>query len=145
MIGNAETLVKWLFKQDRDKIFEIKEKRKRRSLSQNAYAWELIGKIGDVLRKSKEEVYLKMLKDYGQSEMVSILSSINPEGYFKYYEKIGTGIVNNKEFTHYKIFKGSSEFDSREMTIFIDGIIDECKELGIETMTPDKIALLRLV
>ena len=145
MIGNAETLVKWLFKQDRDKIFEIKEKRKRRSLSQNAYAWELIGKIGDVLRKSKEDVYLKMLKDYGQSEMVSILSSINPEGYFKYYEKIGTGIVNNKEFTHYKIFKGSSEFDSREMTIFIDGIIDECKELGIETMTPDKIALLRLV
>lgn len=145
MTGNAETLVKWLFKQDRDKVFEIKEKRKKRSLSQNAYAWELITQIGNILRKSKEEIYLDMLKDYGQSEVVSILSSINPEGYFKYYEEIGTGIVNDKEFTHYKIFKGSSEFDSREMGIFIDGIISECKDLGIETMTPEQISLLRLV
>ena len=145
MIGTSEEISKWLWKQDREKIFEIKEKRKKRSLSQNAYAWELITKIGDILRKSKEEVYLDMLKDYGQSEIVSILSSINPEGYFKYYEEIGTGIVNDKEFTHYKIFKGSSEFDSKEMTIFIDGIIEECKDLGIETMTPDQIALLRLI
>lgn len=145
MVGNGETIIRWLYHQDQEKIFEIKEKKKKRSLSQNAYAWELITQIGNILRKSKEEVYLEMLKDYGQSEIVSILSSINPEGYFKYYEDIGTGVVNGKEFTHYKIFKGSSEFDSKEMTIFIDGIINECKGLGIETMTPEQISALRLV
>ena len=86
-----------------------------------------------------------MLKDYGQGEIVSILSSINPKGYFKYYEAVGTGIVNNKEFTHYKIFKGSSEFDSKEMSIFIDGVVQECKQLGISTMTPSEIAQLKFI
>lgn len=145
MIGKPERIIQWLFQQDREKIFEIKEKRNKRSKSQNAYAWELISKIADTLRKSKEDVYLQMLKDYGQSEIVSMLSIINPKGYFKYYEPIGTGIVNNKEFTHYKIFKGSSEFDTKEMTIFIDGIIQECKQLDIETLTPEQIASMNLI
>ena len=142
MIGSPIELIQYLYNQDKDKKFEIKEKRAKRSLSQNSYAWELITKIGNILRKSKEEVYLQMLKDYGQSEIVSILSSIEPKGYFKYYEKIGTGIVNNKEFSHYKIFKGSSEFDSKEMTILIDGIIQECKQLGIETLPLEELKRL---
>lgn len=145
MIGKPERIIQWLFLQDREKEFEIKEKKTKRSKSQNAYAWELIGKIADALRKSKEDIYLQMLKDYGQSEIVSMISSINPKGYFKYYESIGTGIVNNKEFTHYKIFKGSSEFDTKEMTIFIDGIIQECKQLDIETLTPEQIASMNLI
>lgn len=145
MIGKPERIIQWLFQQDREKEFEIKEKKIKRSKSQNAYAWELIGKIADSLRKSKEDIYLQMLKDYGQSEIVSMISSINPKGYFKYYEPIGTGIVNNKEFIHYKIFKGSSEFDTKEMTIFIDGIIQECKQLDIETLTPEQIASMNLI
>ena len=144
MVGIPEELSRYLWELDKEKKYEIKEFREKRSLSQNAYAWKLITQIGDILRKSKEEVYLQMLKDYGKSEIVSILSSINPKGYFKYYEEVGTGIVNSKEFTHYKIFKGSSEFDSKEMTIFIDGIIQECNQLGIPTLTPNEIQSLRL-
>ena len=94
----------------------------------------MITQLGNVLRKSKEEVYLQMLKDYGQSEIISMLSTISPEGYFKYYEKIGTGKIKGKSFTHYKIFKGSSEFNSSEMSIFIDGIIQECRSVGIQTL-----------
>lgn len=143
MVGKAEEILKWLFNQDKEKIFEIKEKKEKRSLNANAYAWKLITEIADVLRKSKEEVYLQMLKDYGQFEVVSILSSVDPTGYFKYYEAIGTGIVNNKEFTHYKIFKGSSEFDTREMSILIDGIVQEAKQLGIQTL--EDLEIERLV
>lgn len=145
MIGKASQIIQWLYNQDHNKIFEIKEKKEKRSLSQNAYAWKLITEMGNILRKSKEEVYMQMLKDYGQSEIISILSSVNPKGYFKYYEKIGTSILNDKEFTHYKIYKGSSEFDSKEMSIFIDGIVQECKQLDIETLTPDMIARLEIV
>ena len=134
MIGTPEQLSQYLWQLDKNKKYEIKEYKEKRSLNSNAYAWKLITELGNVLRKSKEEVYLQMLKDYGQSEIVSMLSSISPSGYFKYYEEIGTGIVNNKEFTHYKIFKGSSEFDSREMSIFIDGIVQECKSVGIQTL-----------
>ena len=145
MTGKVESVIQWLFNQDREKTFDIKEHKEKRSKSQNSYAWELITQIGNAVRKSKEEVYLDMLKHYGQREMVSMLSSINPNGYFKYYEEIGKGIVNNKEFTHYYIFKGSSEFDTKEMTIFIDGIIQECENLGISTLTPDEIARMRLI
>lgn len=145
MQGNAIQIIQWLYGQDKEKKFVIKEFKEKRSLDQNAYAWKLITEIGNVLRKSKEEVYLQMLKDYGQGEIVSILSSINPKGYFKYYEEIGTGVVNNKEFTHYKIYKGSSEFDRKEMSIFIDGIVQECKQLGIETLTPVEIARLSFI
>lgn len=134
MIGTPEKLSQYLWQLDKDKKYEIKEYKEKRSLNSNAYAWKLITELGNVLRKSKEEVYLQMLKDYGQSEVISMLSSINPEGYFKYYEKFGTGEVNGKEFTHYKIFKGSSEFNSKEMSIFIDGIVQDCKEVGIQTL-----------
>ena len=143
MIGTPEELLPYLWQLDKEKKYEIKEWKEKRSLNSNAYAWTLITKIGNELRKSKEEVYLQMLKDYGQSEIVSILSSIDPVGYFKYYEKIGTGEINNKSFTHYKIYKGSSEFDSKEMSIFIDGIVQECKSLGIETL--DEIEIKSLI
>lgn len=144
MIGKPIQIIQWLYNQDKEKIYEIKLHKEKRSLSQNAYAWKLITEMGNVLRKSKEEVYLMMLEDYGQSEIVSIVSSVSPLGYFKYYKEIGRSVLNDKEFTHYKIFKGSSEFDSREMSIFIDGIVQECKQLDIETMTPDEIKRLDL-
>lgn len=143
MIGKAKDIINWLFNQDKDKIFEIKEHKEKRSLNANNYAWKLITEIGNRLLKSKEEVYLQMLKDYGQSEIVSILSSINPIGYFKYYEEVGTSVLNGKEFTHYKIFKGTSEYNTKEMSIFIDGVVQEAKQLDIETKTPEEIDRLK--
>ena len=143
MIGKAEELVRWLWNQDREKVFEIKEHKEKRSLTANAYAWSLIGKIADALRTSKEETYLTMLKRYGQSEMVSVVSSIDVTGYFKYYEPIATTMLQGKEFTHYKIFKGSSEYDSREMAVLIDGIVSEAKELDIETLPPAEVERLK--
>ena len=122
---------------------EVKKYREKRSLNANAYCWSLINQLGNVLSISKEDVYLMMLKRYGQSEMVSILSKINIDGYFKYYDKIGTSTLNGKDFTHYRIYKGSSEYDTKEMAILIDGIVQECKEQNIETMTPEELEALK--
>lgn len=143
MIGDPQEIIQWLFDQDKNKKFEIKEYHKKRSLNANAYAWALIGKIADVLRSSKDEIYLEMLKKYGQSEIVSVLSDINVTGYFKYFEEIATVQLQGKNFTHYKVFKGSSEYDSREMAVLIDGIISEAKELGIETLPNDEIERIK--
>ena len=62
MIGDQLEIIQWLYNQDRSKIFQIKEYKPKRSLSQNAYAWKLITEIGNIIKKSKEEVYLDMLK-----------------------------------------------------------------------------------
>ena len=144
MIGKPLKIIEFLYNQDKEKIYEIHEKKEKRSLSQNAYAWKLITELGNVLRKSKEEVYLQMLKDYGVSDIVVMLSKVNPAGYFKYYEKVRDIKLNGNYFSQWKIIKGSSEFDSKEMSIFIDGIIQECENVGIETMTPDEIKELDL-
>lgn len=143
MIGNVQQILQWLFTQDREKIFEVKEHKEKRSLNSNSYCWVLITKIADVLRSSKEEVYLQMLKRYGQSELVSVLSDINVNGYFKYYEVAGTSQLNGKEFTHYKVYKGSSEYDTREMSVLIDGVVSEAKLLGIETLTPEELERIK--
>ena len=143
MIGKADELIRWLLNQDREKLFEVKQHREKRSLTANAYAWVLMGKIADVVRASKEEVYLEMLKKYGQRTVVSVRSDIDVSGYFKYYEDFATGYVGDTEFTHYHIFKGSSEYDSREMAVLIDGIISEARELEIEVLPPHEVERLK--
>ena len=143
MTGNAIQLITYLYEQDKEKLFDLVEHRKKRSLNSNSYLWHLVNEIANAMRMSKEEVYLQMLKDYGQSEVISLLSSINVDGYFKYYEVIGESILNNKEFKHIRIFKGSSEYDTREMSILLDGVIREAESVGIETMTPTEIERLK--
>lgn len=138
----AEEIIAWLFSQDRDKEFEIKEHKEKRSLNANAYAWSLIGKIVDAMRMKKDEVYLEMLRNYGQSEVVSVRAEINVDGFFKYWEEIGRSSLNGKEFIHYRIFKGSSEYNTQEMAILIDGIVQEAENLGIETLPPEQIKSL---
>ena len=142
MIGKAEEIIAWLFSQDRDKEFEIKEHKEKRSLNANAYAWSMIGKIADAMRMKKDEVYLEMLRNYGQSEVVSVRAEINVDGFFKYWEEIGRSSLNGKEFVHYRIFKGSSEYNTQEMAILIDGIVQEAENLGIETLPPEQIKSL---
>jgi hypothetical protein len=129
---------------DKDKLsIEMKPYRPHRSLNANAYAWTLIGKIADAVRASKDEVYLKLLKRYGQSELISVLSHVPIENYVKYFEEAGESKLNGKDFTHYRVYKGSSEFDTREMSIFIDGVVSEAKDLGIQTETPNQIAEMK--
>lgn len=118
---------------------KIVKHRKKRSLDANAYAWQLIGQIADKLRASKDEVYLHMLKRYGQSDYISVLANVDVSRYLKYYELAGTATLQGKEFNHYRAYRGSSDYDSREMSIFIDGIVSEAKDLQIETLTPDEV------
>jgi len=130
-----------------DKVFGclIKQHREKRSLDSNAYAWLLINEIANVLRSSKDEVYLSMLKRYGQSFIVSVIEKAADvaEQTFPYCERFGEGTVDGKKFVHFKVFRGSSTYDGREMAILIDGIISEAEGLGINTMTPDEVERLK--
>lgn len=144
MVGNAEQIIHWLFNQDKDKLFEIKENSRHRTLTQNAYAWSLINELANKLNLSKEETYLKMLKDYGQSTILSILKEVDINGFFKYYEIIGESELKGKIFIHIKVFKGSSQFNTKEMAIFLNGIIQECESVGIPTLTEEQIKKLKV-
>lgn len=134
-----------LLTDDKVKMVQIDHYKQKRSLNSNSYAWALITQIADVLRASKEEIYLQMLKRYGQSSVVSVIEEAAEvfEKSVKYCERFGESELNGKKFIHFKVYMGSSEFDSKQMSIFLDGIISECVPLKIPTMTPAELQRLK--
>lgn len=134
-----------LLNDEKLKECKIGHKKKKRSLDANAYAWKLITEIANVLRASKDEIYIRMLKRYGQSSVVSVVDEAVPIFLksVKYSEEFGHGTVNGKDFTHLKVFVGSSEYDTKEMAILIDGIVSEAQELKICTLTPAELEVMK--
>lgn len=139
MVGTIEQIIKYLFNQDKAKRFEVKEYREKRSLNANNYYWQLVNELANVLKIDKEELHFMLLQKYGQSQMISVLASIDMKHYLKYYLEAGESILNGKTFKHYKVYKGSSEMNSKEMSILINGLVEECHIQGIETKTPEEI------
>lgn len=121
--------------------------REKRSLDANAYCWVLMTKISDVLQTSKEEVYEDCLQRYGLYDLdedggiitVSIKCNIDISripGHWQYIRDNGT-------FAGYRKLKGTSEYNTAEMSVFIDHIVSEAKEMGIETLPPEDIEKLK--
>lgn len=120
----------------------IDELKQGRTLTQNAYLWTLISKISEALNAPKDEIYLKFLKAYGQSVMISVElnESENFERKAKYYEKES----EDGERAIYRFIAGSSEYDTKEMKTLLDGVIEEAENLAIATLTPAEIEKMKL-
>lgn len=149
MIGTVKELIPQMLDLDQNKKFELKEHKKIRSKSQNNYAWELMEKMAKVLRTSKDEVYEIMLQRYGtllkiDDEIVTIARKKELQSSADLHIKfMGKREVNNNLLNTYAVIKGSSQYDTKEMSIFIDGVISEAKELDIETLTPEELSKMR--
>lgn len=127
----------------------VKKFRQKRSLDANAYCWAIITKIANHpdIKSSKEEVYEEMLQKYGflyQDEEgyipVTVKAGVDMskiEGHWKFYK-------SNGKFDSYLMIKGSSEYDTAEMAHFIDMVVQEAKELGIETLTPIELERMKI-
>lgn len=122
--------------------YDIVKRRKKRSNDANALCWKLCSDIADVLRTDKDSIYVDMLKNYGQSDVVAVSPEVNPEHYFKYYDFFGKRYVEGEEKIFYTVYRGSSGYDTREMSILIDGIISEAKALDIEVISEYEKSLL---
>lgn len=145
MIGNAKAIIEYLFNQNKDKLYEIKEHKKKRTLTQNAYYWVLVNEIANQMKLSKEEIHFRLLKDYSQIALITIKSNVDIKGYIRYYEFERKTNISGVKFNIYKVYKGSSEMDKKEFNILLEGTIQEAKQLGIPTLTPNEIAKLRYV
>ena len=121
---------------------EIKRHREKRSLNANNYSWHLQTKIAEATNRSLTDIHNQMVLDYGVVEVYSILKPAfdSAKRMFDYFEVLGEGVVNGKEFIHVKAGVGTHCYNSKEMSRFIDGVVQEAKNLGIETMTPNQIA-----
>lgn len=127
---------------------ELKQYRKQRSLNANSYFWVICNEIANVLRADKDDIYIQMLTKYGQREpnLVSIVADA-VDIVFRATKNhccvVGESELNGKTFKHLAILKGSSQYETREMSILIDGVVSEAKEMGIETLTPNDLARIK--
>ena len=128
-----------------------KKYRKKRSLDANAYSWVLLDKMAKALGSTSEEVYEEMLRRYGyplydedeKPVIISLKAGTDISALDIHLKLIGEGHVQDKLFKHYKVIRGQSTYDTKGMSTFIDGIVSEAKELGIETLTPDELERIK--
>lgn len=111
----------------------IKGLKHKRSKNANDYFWEIVGQMADKLRATKEEIYFEQLKKYGQSITVTVKEDVDlSRAGFKYYERIQDGLKNGVKFVAYRVFIGSSQYNTQEMSVLIDGTRQDAAEMGIQ-------------
>lgn len=148
MQGTIFECMAWLADQDPERRYEVKELRKRRSLTQNAYYWAMLNKLAHKLRMPTYEVHLNMLRDYGVHEVFSVRADVplsEVAKYARYHDVMGTGWAGGRKFNHVRVYKGSSQMDSAEFSRLIDGMREECELQGIDVATPTEIARMRFI
>ena len=144
MIGTIEQIIQYLFKQDKNKKYEVKEYKEKRSLDANAYAWVLLGKLQDKLHIPKEEIYKDAIKTIGSYEVIPIKNEA-VEKFRQAWSRKGLGWITETTkskldgYTNVLAYYGSSIYDKKEMTRFIEQIIQECEQLDIETKSKAEI------
>lgn len=127
---------------------ELKKLYKKRSLDANAYFWVLADKLAEATRISKEEVYRHCVRDIGGNTITVCVMEKVVDKLRQGWEKNGLGwicdVVPSKlpGCKNVILYYGSSTYDSKQMARLIDNVIQDCEAVGVETMTPDKVALL---
>lgn len=147
MTGTSEQIVRWLWVQDRDVLFEIKEYKKKRSLNANSYCWVLLQKLADKLNTTKEELYRKYIREKGIFRTITIDNQA-VKTFIHLWEEKGLGwiceVLNKGETTTELIaYYGSSSYNTSQMAHYVDYVVEECKLQGIETMTPQELESLK--
>lgn len=136
-------------KKDRLYDADLKEHREKRSLDANAYCWLLLGKLGEHYNVPPEKIYRQNIRCMGGNYDVVAVVSNAADSFKSKWESNGLGWMaeafESKLYgcTNFRCFYGSSQYDTHQMSQLIDRIIDDCSAVGIETLTPDKIAAMK--
>lgn len=146
-LGKAMAIVR----KHKEKLYdlEIREHRKKRSLDANAYCWTLINKLAGALRLPPVEIYRQAIQNVGGNYEVIPIKEDAAEHFKRVWQAQGLGwpcVDMGKSkldgYRNLRAYYGSSTYDTRQMSQLIDNLVQDCKALDIETLPPDKLALL---
>ena len=128
-----------------DLDINVKKHRKKRSLDANAYAWVLIGKIAEAMHIDRKEVYRDAIRSIGGNHEIVCVQDKAVESLRRGWESLGIGWQMEtmpskiKDCTTVFLYYGSSTYDTKQMSLLIDHLVQDAKELGIETLTPAEL------
>lgn len=118
--------------------------RERRSLDANAYYHVLLSQLAAKLDTTHDELHEQYIRrcafpdrlSDGSAITVTLASFVPIETMGGYWMRIRES--KDGKFIAYMKLKGSSDMDSAEMSKLIDEVVEDCKENGIDTATPDE-------
>lgn len=122
--------------------FELKPYRAKRSLDANAFFWAACTVIANALRTSKDEVYFDMLRRYGQGFVVKVPNQ-HIEKFKRTYKYVEPhdALPAEEKAQYFRVWLGSSTYDTQEMSILIDGVLSEIKEMGLDFISEEEASL----
>ena len=125
--------------------FEFKSVKKKRSLDANSLLWHVCDEIAKVIHSTKEEVYRMAITEVGRFIEMSFSSQKDMEDFIRWWTEKGVGwIVEmvDRELLIVHAYIGSSRYDTKEMSVLIDNVVESARELGISTKSDDEIESL---
>lgn len=129
---------------------KLSEWREIRSLNANKYFHVLSDKLADARRISKSECKNYLLYEYGQKwrdeegnlicikTNAPVESLMQSKDFHVWYAKPASDGT-----PMYVLLRHSSSFNTKEMSILIDGTVAEAKQQGIEVLSPQKLKELK--
>lgn len=136
----------------KEHILVLKQYRPKRSLDANAYFWTLVNALADSLGIWPMDIYRGYVRDVGgnmfvapvKTELLSKIADAWCEGHDgRFTEDMGP-CKNYEGYSNLRFYFGSSDFDSAQMSRLIDMVVSDCKDCGIETLTPAERAQMLL-
>ena len=134
---------------DVDIDFQMKKWREKRSRNANDYLWMLCTKLGEKMKLPAEEIYRNHIKYANVCDFVAVPEKA-AEKLIEAWKKNGIGwfaeVVDKCKLDGCKkvcLWYGSSTYDTEQMSRLIDAVVEDCRSLGIETMTPAELASLK--
>lgn len=122
---------------------EIEVKRRKRSKSANSYFWTLLQQLCEELNLDVIQEYKKRVKDLGIFRQWEI-DTKNVPTFVKMWTERGIAWfceiveeIGNK--TIINAYYGSSSYNSRQMSVLIDNLVQDCNSVGIQTMSDEEI------
>ena len=129
--------------------YTITRQKPIRGLTANNYAWVLIDKLAEATGYKKTDVYRDQIRDLGGISDYVCVRDDSVESFCADWVRGHIGrqaeVLRDAEVPGCKVVVvniGSSDFTSRQMSQFIDHLIQDCQQLGIETMPPDRLQSL---
>lgn len=117
---------------------EIEVKRKKRSKNANSYFWELLQKLCFEMNVDLIEEYRKRVKELGICQTFE-LDNKNVPTFVHLWESNGIAYFTEKveqgaNKTIINAYYGSSSYNSKQFSKLLDNLVQDCREVGIQTL-----------
>lgn len=120
---------------------QVKKWRKKRSINANNYFWKLLSEYSEEKNVDTIEEYKERVKRLGifrrfrieDKDKKTFEIMWQDKGIAWFCEIADTEYIGDIEFKIINAYYGSSSFNSKQMSRLINDLVEDCKEVGIET------------